>query len=68
MEPIFTPCQTNSLLYSFHIIIFRCANSAFGIFYEDLKKPRTGGTEHTMTMCEQYSIPFIDQRIWFDWL
>ena len=40
----------------------------FGIFYDDLKNPMTGGTGHTMNVCEQNNIPLIDQRVWFDWL
>ena len=40
----------------------------FGIFYEDLNHPRTGGTRHTMTICDQNGIPCIDQLVWFGWL
>jgi hypothetical protein len=40
----------------------------FGIFYDDLKNPRSGGTGHTMNVCEQNNIPLIDQSVWFDWL
>jgi hypothetical protein len=42
--------------------------TTFGIFYDDLEKPKTGGTGHTMIICEQNNIPIIDQRIWFNWL
>ncbi len=40
----------------------------FGIFYDDLTTRMTGGTGHTMNICKQNNIPFIDQTIWFTWL
>lgn len=40
----------------------------FGIFYDDLKKPRSGGTGHTMNVCLMNDIPFADQTEWFKWL
>ena len=42
--------------------------ATFGIFYDDLDHPKTGGTGHTMKVCEQNNIPIIDQRVWFKWL
>lgn len=42
--------------------------ATFGIFYDDLDKPMTGGTGHTMNVCKQNDIPIIDQRTWFKWL
>lgn len=42
--------------------------ATFGIFYEDFENPKTGGTGHTMNVCEQNKIPVIDQKIWFEWL
>jgi hypothetical protein len=42
--------------------------ATFGIFYDDLGSPRTGGTGHTMNICEQNNIPIIDQKTWFNWL
>ena len=42
--------------------------ATFGIFYDDLDNPKTGGTGHTMNICEQNNIPIIDQNIWFKWL
>jgi|SRR5690625_243807 len=42
--------------------------AAFGIFYDDLNNPVSGGTGHTMNICEQNNIPIIDQRVWFKWL
>lgn len=42
--------------------------ATFGIFYDDLNNPKTGGTGHTMNICEQNMIPIIDQNTWFNWL
>jgi len=42
--------------------------ATFGIFYDDLEKPKDGGTGHTMKVCEQNNIPIIDQNVWFNWL
>jgi len=42
--------------------------ATFGIFYDDLENPKSGGTGHTMNVCEQNDIPVIDQRIWMQWL
>lgn len=42
--------------------------ATFGIFYDNLDNPKSGGTGHTMNVCEQNNIPIIDQRIWFKWL
>lgn len=42
--------------------------ATFGIFYDDLNDPMTGGTGHTMNICIQNQIPIVDQKIWFDWL
>jgi hypothetical protein len=39
-----------------------------GIFYDDLNNPKTGGTGHTMNICQLNQIPLIDQRTWFQWL
>ena len=40
----------------------------FAIFYDDLRKPEQGGTGHTMLMCKDKNVPFIDQRTWMKWL
>lgn len=37
------------------------------LFYDDLETPRTGGTGHTMKICEANAIPFYDQRVWMEW-
>lgn len=42
--------------------------ATFGIFYDDLLNPMTGGTGHTMKICKQNNIDFIDQRIWIKWI
>lgn len=42
--------------------------ATFGIFYDDLNNPMTGGTGHTMNVCMQNNIPFINQEVWFEWL
>lgn len=42
--------------------------ATFGIFYDDLSKPMSGGTGHTMNICQQNGIPIIDQRMWMNWL
>ena len=42
--------------------------ATFGIFYDDLENPKTGGTGHTMNVCENNNIPLFDQKTWFKWL
>jgi hypothetical protein len=42
--------------------------ATFGIFYDDLGDPQTGGTGHTMNVCSQMNIPFVDQKEWFEWV
>ncbi|HBI81665.1 MAG TPA: hypothetical protein DDY04_06955 [Bacteroidales bacterium] len=42
--------------------------ATLAIFYDDLAKPKTGGTGHTMRVCEKNGIPYIDQTVWFNWL
>jgi hypothetical protein len=39
-----------------------------GIFYDDLSNPRTGGTGHTMAVCERRNVPVWDQKVWMLWL
>ena len=38
------------------------------IFYDDLGLPKSGGTGHTMNVCQLNSIPFWDQRVWRNWI
>lgn len=40
----------------------------FAIFYDDLTKPRSGGTGHTMKICEKHFVPYIDQTVWMKWI
>ena len=40
----------------------------FAIFYDDLAKPKTGGTGHTMNICKANNVEFIDQRVWMEWM
>ena len=42
--------------------------ATFGLFYDDLLNPRTGGTGHTMEVCEKNGIPFVDQSVWLGWV
>jgi len=36
--------------------------ATFGIFYDDLDKPKEGGTGHTMNVCIQNNIPILTKR------
>jgi hypothetical protein len=40
----------------------------FGIFYDDLEKPCSGGTGHTMNVCKQNNVPYINQTAWKEWV
>jgi hypothetical protein len=42
--------------------------ASFGIFYDDLSDPQSGGTGHTMNVCVLNNVPMVDQQIWFKWL
>ena len=42
--------------------------ATFGIFYDNLEKPISGGTGHTINMCRLNNIRDINQTVWFDWL
>lgn len=42
--------------------------ASFGFFYLDLSDPDSGGTGHTVNVCKQNKVPYIDQRVWFYWL
>jgi len=43
-------------------------SASFGIFYDHLENPGTGGTGHTMGVCEKNQVPFINQAVWMAWL
>lgn len=40
----------------------------FGIYYDDLETPMSGGTGFTMKICEHCKVPFINQEVFFKWL
>ncbi len=40
----------------------------FGIFYDDLNEPKSGGTGHTMQICKTNHIEIINQEVWKKWL
>lgn len=40
----------------------------FAIFYDDLANPEQGGTGHTILVCQNNDIPYINQSVWFNWL
>lgn len=42
--------------------------ATFGIFYDDLEKPREGGTGHTMSVCDKNNVGSVDQWEWLGWL
>lgn len=42
--------------------------ATFGIFYDDLTNPMTGGTGHTMQTCINNQIPLVDQTVWMEWV
>lgn len=42
--------------------------ASFGVFYDDLSNPKNGGTGHTMKICDAIGIPYLDQRIWKEWI
>lgn len=41
--------------------------ASFGIFYDDLREPKSGGTGHTMMVCDNQLVPYVDQRVWGKW-
>lgn len=44
------------------------SKATFAIFYDDLQNPVQGGTGHTMTVCKNNEVPFINQEVWMQWL
>ena len=38
------------------------------LFYDDISNPRSGGTGHTMLMCDLAGVPWYDQSVWMPWL
>jgi len=41
--------------------------ATFALFYDDLINPRSGGTGHTMMVCQNAGVPFVDQKVWKKW-
>ena len=41
--------------------------ATFAIFYDDLSNPLSGGTGHTIKVCEENNVPFVNQTVWIDW-
>ena len=44
------------------------SKATFGLFYDDLNEPQTGGTGHTMNVCELNQVPLANQMVWMEWL
>ncbi len=42
--------------------------ATFAVFYDDLANPMKGGTGHTMKVCINNNIPFVNQQTWMKWL
>jgi len=42
--------------------------ASFAIFYDDIQNPGTGGTGHTMNICKENGVCFVDQTVWFNWI
>ncbi|WP_291102939.1 MULTISPECIES: hypothetical protein [unclassified Flavobacterium] len=40
----------------------------FAFFYDDEQKPKTGGTGHTMEVCEMNKVPYLTQKDWKKWI
>ena len=44
------------------------APTTFAFFYDDEQNPKTGGTGHTMEICELNKVPYLTQKVWMEWL
>lgn len=42
--------------------------TTFSFFYDDLDNPKTGGTGHTMDVCDINNVPYLTQNEWLNWL
>jgi hypothetical protein len=40
----------------------------FAFFYDDELNPKTGGTGHTMKVCEINKVPYLTQSAWSKWI
>lgn len=42
--------------------------TTFAFFYDDLDNPKTGGTGHTMDICDRNKVPYLTQEDWLPWI
>jgi hypothetical protein len=42
--------------------------TTFAFFYDDLENTKTGGTGHTMSICDLNNVPYLTQNEWLNWL
>lgn len=42
--------------------------TTFAFFYDDLENPKTGGTGHTMEVCDINKVPYLTQSDWEKWV
>jgi hypothetical protein len=42
--------------------------TTFAFFYDDLENPKTGGTGHTIEICDINKVPYLTQKDWMKWL
>ncbi|WP_264564410.1 hypothetical protein [Flavobacterium sp. N3904] len=42
--------------------------TTFAFFYDDPSYPKTGGTGHTMDICDKNSVPYLTQENWVNWI
>lgn len=42
--------------------------TSFALFYDNLNNPGKGGTGHTMLMCQQKNVGYVNQQYWMKWL
>lgn len=40
----------------------------FAFFYDDEQNPKTGGTGHTMEICEMNNVDYLTQKQWYNWI
>jgi hypothetical protein len=40
----------------------------FAFFYDDELNPKTGGTGHTMEVCDINEVPYLTQSVWVKWI
>jgi hypothetical protein len=42
--------------------------TTFAFFYDDPDNPKTGGTGHTMDVCDINKVPYLTQKDWANWI